>query len=295
MTFVQRQISVTFTLAQGQFQGGGNTMTIQALGPDDPNTPRISAKINGPGGETGITCSLAIWGLPLSSMNQLSVIGKKFGAAYKNTVTVNAGDAISGMQLVFSGDIITAYVDAQAQPQVTFRVEALPGATTAAKNTGATSVKGHADVAQLMGRLASQAGLQFENQGVSVLLRNPYLYGDPISQIKALARAASIEHIVDRGSLRIWKPGSGGGGTINIGVPDMVAYPAFNQTAIILRTIFKPNIKHNDKLSVQSTLTPACGTWAVYQVSHEIEANIPRGKWFSVLYATSVGNDTASS
>lgn len=295
MSFVQRQISVTFSMGSGQFEGGGNAATISSLGGNDPNTPRVSAHIQGPGGETGMVLTLSIWGLPLSMMNQLSVVGKQVNAIGKNEISVSAGDAGSGMQLVFSGVITQAYVDAQSQPQVAFRVEAMPGAKANVTNSPPTSVKGQADVAQLMQQLAEKAGFQFKNQGVSVKLRNPYLPGAIGNQIKSLARTAGIEHIIDRGELKIWNPGSGNGGGVLISPETgMVGYPTFNRANVIVRTLFNPAIRHNETITIQSDLTPACGSWAVINVVHEIESNIPRGKWFSIFTASSLGPATAS-
>src|SRR5262249_46240849 len=138
----------------GQFEGGGNNATFSAISGAafDPNTPRISARIDGPGGETGITLSMAIYGMPLSQMNQLSTVGSQINYIYKNSVTVSAGDPVSGQQLVFQGNITQAYVDAQSQPQVAFRVEALPAAELNVRSVPPTSVKGAADVGNLMGQ-----------------------------------------------------------------------------------------------------------------------------------------------
>lgn len=287
MTFTQRMINVSFSLANGNFQGGGNTANFSGL--------RISARIDGPGGMTGITLSMSIWGMSLSDMNQLSTVGQQFRYMYKNQVTVTAGDAIAGMQLVFQGNVTSAYVDAQSQPQVAFRVEAQPGAYLNVQSTQPTSVKGQADVAQLMQQLAQQAGLQFQNNGVNIKLRNPYLPGAIGNQIRTLAHMAGIEHIIDRGKLSIWMAGQATGNNIVISPQTgMVGYPTFNQNSIYVKTIFNPTIQNSQKITVQSDLTPACGTWQVFHVCHEIECQLPKGKWFSIIGATPLQSDVGS-
>jgi hypothetical protein len=296
MTFVQRQIQVSFSMATGNFQGGGNQASISASssGTYDPNIPRISARVFGLGGESGLTLSMAIWGMPLSQMNQLSTVGTQIHYIGQNSVTVMAGDAISGMSLVFSGIITSAFVDAQSQPQVCFRVEAAPGATANVQNSAPTSVKGQVDAAQLMGQVVQKAGFQFQNLGVNnVKLRNPYLWGAIGNQIKMLARHGGFEHIIDRGTVYIW-PAQGQRSSNVFLSPQtsMVGYPMFNQANVIVKSIFNPQIVNQGSITVQSDLTPACGTWNVVNVTHEIDANMPRGKWFTITEAGPTGSPT---
>jgi hypothetical protein len=161
MTFVSRQISVTFTMASGNFEGGGNSASLEGL--------RISAHVDSPGGVAGSTLSIAIYGMPLSMMNQLTTgVGRRLSYIGRNKVTVSANG-----QLVFTGIIFQAWVDGQAQPNVCFRVEAMPGALANVTPLASTTQPGSQDVAQLMGQLARAAGFRFENNGVNIKLSNP--------------------------------------------------------------------------------------------------------------------------
>lgn len=282
MTFVAREIDVSFTMAQGQFAGGGNTLSLSGL--------RVSAHINSPAGELGEAASIAIWGMSLSEMNQLSIIGRTFGEVDKNTLTLKAGDATSGLQLTHIGDVISAYMDGQSQPQVCFRVETQPTAQINAKNSPPTSVKGSADVAQIFQQLASKAGLQFENNGVNTKLRNPYLPGSIGSQIKELARTAGVEHLVDKGKLVIWNRNQSRGGDVILSPSSgLIGYPSFSQNMLVVRSIFNPRIEYGATINVQSDVTSACGQWHVYHVVHDIESQMPNGKWFTIIAANSIG------
>ncbi|MGJ2639725.1 hypothetical protein ACR8HR_22490, partial [Salmonella enterica subsp. enterica serovar Paratyphi A] len=60
---------------------------------------------------------MAIYGLPLSLMNQLSNVGRDLNKSLLNTITVQAGDDEMGMHLVFQGQIFRAFVDARAMPK----------------------------------------------------------------------------------------------------------------------------------------------------------------------------------
>jgi hypothetical protein len=284
MTFTSRQISVSFSMANGSFEGGGNTATLTGL--------RISARIDGPGGLTGMTLSMAIFGMPLSMMNQLATVGRQIGYIGKNQITVMAGDAVSGMQLVFQGIITFAYTDGQSQPNVCFRVEAAPGALANVTPMAPTSIKGTGDAAEMLQKMAQQGGFSFENNGVKVKLSNPYISGSIGAQIKNLAQSAGIEHIIDRGTLAIWNPGSvRSASTVSIAPPTMVGYPAFNQAAVVVKTVFNPGIVNGAKINIQSDITPACGDWSVIHVTHEIESMMPRGKWFTLLQAVQIGSN----
>ena len=289
MAFTQKLINVAFTLATGQFSGGGNTASLEGL--------RISARIDGPGGLTCQTASVAIWGMPLSMMNQLSLIGNQYlTVAPQNTISVTAGDSSSNMQLTFSGTIMSAFVDASSQPQVCFRVEAFPGGALNVQPTDASGTADQIDVAQKMQALASLANpkLEFENHGVSVTLRKQYLSGSVGNQIYALAQAAGIEAMIDRGQLSIWKSGQGPDSGVTIASPDMVGHPAFSQSYIYAKTLFNPAFRLGQIVTVQSEIQAACGKWQINRVTHDIESNIPKGKWFTTLCGTPFSAQTAS-
>jgi hypothetical protein len=281
MTFVSRQINISFMGGAGIFKGNTDFTGL-----------RISAHIDGPGGEDGMIASAAIWGMPLSTMNQLSIVGRQVWQASKNKVSIMAGDATSGMRLVFIGDITSAYVDAQSQPDVCFRIEARPNGYFNAANAAVTSIKGQSEAGQVFQQLAQKCGLGFQNYGVNAQLRNLYLPSSYGKQIKLLARMVGCEHIIDRGTLSVWKPGENkGGNTFLSRQTGMVGYPAFDQRNIIVRSIFNPEIRNPNTITVQSDITPACGTWHINHVTHEIESQMPNGKWFTTVLASPPGSD----
>ena len=280
MSLVQRLIDVEFSLANGNFDGGGNSLTLSGL--------RVSARITVPGGSSMSQLDAAIYGLPLSTMNQLSTVGIDLDRIAKNTITVRAGDARSGMALVYKGTLTAAFVDAQAQPNVSFRVSGLAGLYEAVAPIAPTSVKGSGDVAKMMGGLAKQMGLQFENNGVQVKISNPYLSGSARQQVLTLAQHAGISHVIDKGTLAIWNPSQGRQGDAIMISPGtgMRGYPLFNQAAVIVQTLFDPNITFGGKMQVQSDLTPACGLWQIYMAQFELDSMVPHGRWFATLSGT---------
>ena len=127
MSFAQQLINVQFNMANGQFSdGGGNSYLAKGL--------RCRVHIENAGGASNFQMELAIYGLPLSVMNQLSTVGTRAFKMYKNSICVEAGDE-NGMTLIFGGAITTAFVDAEGMPDVAFRVAASPGAFGAGRAT----------------------------------------------------------------------------------------------------------------------------------------------------------------
>jgi len=279
MAFTTKYIEVDFSLAQGVFTGGGNAYTAKGL--------RISAQILKAGGASFGQAALAIYGLPLSVMNQLGTFGQTLTVTGKNTVTVKAGDDPNNLATIYVGSIFNAYMDGQSQPNVPFRVEASVVAYEAVVPVPPTSQPGSQDVGDLLGQMAKAANLQFENNGITSKIVNPYYWGSAIQQIVALAEHAGIEHIIDLGTLAIWKPGSarqGSGATVSPST-GMVGYPRFNAQGIDITAEFQPTFVYGQSIQVQSSITPACGTWNIYRLEYDLESETPNGRWFVDILA----------
>ena len=68
----------------------------------------------------------------------------------------------------------------------------------------------------------------------------------------------------------------------------MRGYPAFTSSGIEVTTLFNPTLQYGGNIQVESQLTPACGTWNIYNLAHELESEIPSGKWFTTLSASKI-------
>lgn len=186
-SFTEKLIELTITLGTGDFGADlGDTVTI--------SNARILARLSNPGGETMGAAQIRVYGMSQHLMNQLTTIGQINRAIrVKNTVSVAAGDE-NGMQLSFFGVIVDAYADYNSAPDVPFVIEAAAGMDIAVKPVNATSYKGQVSVAQIMGDLATEAGLAFEQNGVDTNLFNPYFSGTILNKIQKCARAAGIQY-----------------------------------------------------------------------------------------------------
>lgn len=278
MTFIKRNIDVTFTLAQGSFSGSGlNTLTLQGL--------RVSSKLVKAGGVSMGTAQIAVYGMELRHMNQLSTLGMQIQLIPRNFITLTAGDDERGMFKVFQGTITNAYTDFQSAPQVAFRINAHTGLSEAVQSIPATSYRGSVDVATVMEQLARQMNLTFENNGVHVQLSNPYFPGSARTQAQEAAQAANVSWTIDDGVLAIWlKNGARGAPSVDVNASTgMIGYPAYTAQGILLMTEWNPAIRFGATVNVKSDLQPACGKWALYQLEHDLEAQAPAGRWQSTL------------
>lgn len=284
MAFVERLLRVTFILGEGAFgETGANTVILSNL--------RIGSKIVKAGGPSMGTMQLQVFGLKLSLMNQLSTLGVIPTLIRRNTVSLEAGDSVNGMAVVFQGTITNAWSDFQASPDISFHVEAHTGLLEAVQPIQPSSFRGPASVAVIMSGLATQMGLAFENSGVTTVLANPYFYGSARNQAQSCAEAANIEWIIDNGKLAIWPKLQSRGGQIPLVSAEtgMVGYPAYTSKGIMLKTIFNPAIGYGSRISVKSILTPACGEWIVYSLNHDLDAQVPNGQWFTSIEAAPPG------
>lgn len=283
MSFTKKNLDVEFTLKSGNFGSGGNTKDIKGL--------RVSALVLQPGAPGMGQLQAAIYGLPLSDMNQLTTMGRQIALREANKVKLYAYEEGQQPSLVFTGTISDAWADMQGMPSACLRVAAHAGLDGAVKDADATTIKGRVKVEDVMKQIAGKAGWQFQNDGVDALLDNPYFPGSPFRQAVQAMRAARCLMTVDKDTLAIWKPGGSRSGSTPLISPQtgLVGYPRYRQAAVDVTTTYNPGVQFGGKVQIQSDLTPACGSWAVNYVEHELESELPRGKWFSTIQCGSLG------
>lgn len=287
MAFTQKYLKFDFELSQGNFQSGGNKRSIFGL--------RSSASIVKAGGLSQGALQFAIYGMSLSDMNQLSTYGTVLTLIGKNTVTVSAGNSPDNLSMVFQGNITSAFMDGNSQPQVAFRGEAFVTGDIAVKPTPTTSQPGAIDAASLLQLLAQTSNLKFENNGVDTKLTNPHYSGASLQQIEAICSDAKCEHVIDNGTLAIWPSSGSRSGSAKINPQNsLVGFPAFNSQGVIFKALFDPTLAYGASVELQSELTPACGTWIIHHLVYELEAETPRGNWFVIVQAHHVGDQPVS-
>jgi len=285
VAFTRKKIDVEFSLANGQFEGGGNTVTISGL--------RVSASILNLSANSG-QAEIAVYGLPLSMMNQLSTVGMDYARQYQNHVELRAGSDEEGMTVVWSGDIYIAFADMLDMPMVCLRISSRPGAFHAMKPVAPVSIRGSADVSGMMKQLAGQMGFDFEDAGVQVKLANPYYAGTAWDQAMQIARDAGISLVMDKKTMVIVPPGKSRKGDVPVIAPwtGMKGYPQFNQNQIVVTSLFNPAVKPFGTVEVHSDLTSANGQWVVNKLEYALESMMPHGRWDMIITGIPKGRPT---
>lgn len=284
MTFVQRKIELTFQLGTGSFGLMGNNVVVLK----DLRVQCSILKSNGPSlGEA----HLRVFGLEPSLLNELSALNQADMAARQNRIIIKAGDDKAGMAIVFEGQIALAQIDMAGVPEVALNIQAFAGQLFALKTEDPVSYPGSADVAVILGNLAQKMGMTFENNGVSVQLATPYYAGSLMEQARRCAEDAGIEMFIDdsepgKNTLAIWPRGGRRGGFIPLISPEsgLVGYPGYSSGTmggIAVKCVFNSQLRIGGAVRVQSDIQVANGQWLVFDISHDLDSEVPGGLWFT--------------
>lgn len=281
VSFVQRKIDVVFTLAGGAVfaAADSNAVTLSGL--------RVSARITFQADGWFGNLDIRIYGMTASLMKQLSQLPLQPNAVGMNTIQVLAGDAKAGMAIAFEGDIIDAFTEFRAAPDVFFSVRANGALLHALKPVPARSYKGAADAATIMSDIARSAGLAFENSGVTgVILHNQNLPGTAYEQAERVMAAGRFNMYWENGKiLAIWPYGSTRNGQSILISPQtgLVGYAVKTQVGADCTILYNPLIRYGCEVQVKSSTTNVSGNYTVLGIDHTLESETPQGQWFTAL------------
>ena len=281
-----KDLMFIIALGSGTFgSSGSNQITMQGF--------RASVTVDKGGGNQFAHLAAQIYGVSQSDMNSITTLQYKALTVQPNTISVYAIDG-DQQTLVFQGNIINAWGNYQNQPDVFLQLEAQAAYINQLQTIGPSSYQGAADVATIMGQLASTMGYQFENNNVQVTLSNPYLPGTGIDQARSLARAAGIWWGIDNGTLWIAPQytARASSGTVPDISPQtgLKGYPSFDgQGYINFECLFNPAITFLGHIQLSSSIPKASGQWTVVGITHKLESNKTGGAWFSTIRVNSSG------
>jgi hypothetical protein len=280
VSFTQKRLDFTFTLQSGTFTDtGSNSVTVSGL--------RATVNITRVSGSSFNQATATIFGLTLDMMNDLSTLGMLIANNKRNGVAIYAGDANSGMGLVFSGTIHDAWANLESAPDASLEIAAQTGLADAIAPISPASYQGGADVATIIQGIVSQMNpiRTFENNGVSVFLSNAYFPGTATQQIAEAAEAAGILWDDDGQTVSIWPyTGSRGGAIPSLSADTgMVGYPKFTDRGVDVITIFNPSIQLGGRVQVQSIIRGANGIWRVSGLVHNLQSQTPGGSWMTAI------------
>jgi len=278
-SYAQRKIDVTINLGEGQF-GDDKGLDVTLTG------HRVSAQFLYAGNHSQGEAHIRIYGLPLDMMNKLSGRGPFAIQQRTDTILVAAGDEVGPMSVVYQGQIIRAFADFEAAPEVVFNIVSLAAAVNSVRAVNANSYVGTIDAAVVMEEFARVMGLGFEGNDVSVMLQNPYYCGTMLQQVKDCAKEAGIEFSIELGKLVIYNRYGSRllGDPVEINVETgMIGYPSFASQGVSVKTIFNPDLVLARQVNITSSLQAACGLWTAYAVAHTIESETPGGQWVTTI------------
>ncbi|TAN11547.1 MAG: hypothetical protein EPN34_07040 [Burkholderiaceae bacterium] len=280
-TFTERSIDVTINWGKGDYGA--------EPGPDILLTGhRVLAQVVYINGAQQASADLRIYGMTLNEINECTGTKVNAYAVTGSRIRVSASTAKGSKAQIYDGQILRSFGEFNSQPEPCLLVYAQGAVLGAAKPVAARSYVGATDAATVCADIAKSMNLAFENDGVSVILDNPYFSGTDYTQLVACTDAANIDFAVDRGVLAIWPKGKARKAEVPVIVSPqtgMVGYPDIGSDRIYLRTLMNPDLAIGRLIRVQSDLMPACGDWKVVSAIHNVESELPGGAWFTEVQA----------
>ncbi|MGL4208298.1 MAG: baseplate hub protein [Candidatus Adiutrix sp.] len=252
------------------------------------NNLACDLEINKPGLPAKNQAKVRIWGLPYEDMSLLTMLAFEPHSLTKNIITIRAGEKKGPLGVVFQGEISSAFADFNTAPDVTMHLLAQSGIFPQQVAEGPLSIKGEAQAAHLIEKLAHTLGYSFKNEGVSASVRNGVFNGSPLKKIQDIANQVGAELILDDDTLVLIPHGAHRQG---LPVPldstsGLVGFPTFNQDGISLKTIYNPNLVYGGLVAVKSVVPRASGLWKITRLNHKLTAlKAKNGAWHSHLEA----------
>ena len=279
----KKALRFVITLGTGKFGSSNNdTVTLQGF--------RAIADIDKAGGMMMGTLRAKIYGVKQADMNSITTLQWKPGTLIPNTVEVFAIDG-PAETLVFAGNIVNAWGDYSAMPDVFLNIQAQAGFFNQLQAATPRSYKGSVDVATAMAQIAKDMGYAFENNGVNVKLVDVYLPNTNMEQARALQQMAGIDMYLDDSILAIAPRYAPRVLPIPLISPatGLVGYPTFDGVGVNFQTLFNPAITFGGSIKLETDVQQAAGEWVVTSVGHRLESEKPGGAWFSSVRGNANG------
>lgn len=289
-----KNLRVTFTLTNNNavFPGTkANQLTVTGL--------RMSAVIKGSGLPAFPEASIRIWGMAQQDMNALAIVPVQGGKPEFsfNTMQIEA-DGGNGFTFIFSGQIFQAGPDYSNSPEVCLFAHAQSAGFDQLTAANPTAYPGAANVADIVGNLASKMSMAFENDGVTGTLTNSYYSGTLSSQLRKVCQDAGIYAAVENQNLLVISPAGVARRNVDKWVltpaSGLVGYPeVLGNGYLNVRSIFNPAYRQNGPITIKGSdvvIDPALpktlntladGDWIIGPLTHTLECQKPGGAWFT--------------
>lgn len=278
--FDKRELSMQFILLDGgqTFDDGkSDTLDLSGL--------RCRAQIEASAGDLALgQLYLQIFGMKMADMLKMKTDGYRPFSNGRALITLSAGSIDKGMTQIFKGTVMSGHIEIN-QPEASLIITASPAWEAALTNNPPNSYKGEVDIASVIESLTKQIGFAFKNNGVTKKVRDLYLSGSVLGQIKTLAESTQTICLVENETVTIW---NNGGTTYDVTIelsPEtgLIGYPSFNRSSILVKSMFNPNITVNSRINVQSDFADASGIMYAFNVIHELATLEDNAPWFTTV------------
>jgi len=314
-SFSKKKIDITFTIRSSA------DATARVIDQEKLSGYRCQIEVTNAGLKMGSNANVRIYGLPLPLMNRMSLMPARIPGVMSdltrttyNSILIEAGDDERGMTTIFNGVIFTAFADFSSAPEPAFNIVSYNLIQPNTKVIAPHAFPAGTSVAGMVSQVASDAGYSFVNYGVNLKAPGPtYLYGTVIDQIDQLHQAFrfiySIPAVGTTGQaspyqVTIWSNNLQDlkGKTIPkvSAKTGMIGYPAYSNYGVSLVTLFDHRLQFMNTFAIDSAYLPAAwvnnqagqvapmpvnGTWVAQMVTHELDSEIPNGRWFTRVEA----------
>lgn len=274
MTFALRQINLVFT--------SPNKIPILL------ENIKCMATITNPGGYSAFgQLQIKIFGMTLDHMNTYSSTGANLVAIQNHSITVFAGNEGGAMIQVFSGTLISSFIDTSHQPEISFVCSAIAGYYNKGNPSASNSYKGAQNAEDIIKSLVSNMGAPwafYNPNGAHAVVQNQYVYGSIIDQICTVARAARLPIKIENNAVTIW-PNDGVVDNVIIDIsPEtgLIGYPSYWEAGFIVKSEFNATVTNGRMVNLTSGIPKANGKFPIIQSTHELATLTPDGPWFTI-------------
>lgn len=240
-----------------------------------------------------------------------------------NTVMVEAGDDETGLSTVYYGIISEAFADFMSAPEPAFQVTSHSVQAPNTTIVPAQSYPEGTALASILSNIAAVAGYTFVNYGVNVRLpRAMYLHGTLSDQVEQLSAAFKFIYNIRTGAVDTGNTTTSGADQspryeitiwsqnlsdlVQKTMPKisartgLIGYPTYNSSGVSFTTEFDRRIQFMEPVEIDSQYLPeawvnnhggqvapmpANGAWMPITVSHQLDSEIPQGRWFTTVDA----------
>lgn len=274
ISFVKRRIRVVINLRSGKFEDGTDKVIIDDL--------PMHVEIIRAGLPSFPEANVTIWGLKLNKMKALSMVGSYALQYYKNDIRIYAGEGDpETLPLVFKGVQWFGAMVPEGDGNVRFEMKSFTGYFETGVPKSPTTVQGTVPAADLIRQFANDAGFNFVNQGVTASVKDSIINGDNIHKMQTVANAVGANLILEDQTITLLPKNVGldTSEAIISAETGMMGYPTLTSTGLQVTSIFRPDIRFNQYVTVKSVIPIPTSSekHRVLKLTHSLDANTNDG------------------